>query len=74
VSAGFTGKVLVFSVVYSLYQGTHNLMLLLLMITGALITVVSLFYYIKIPYNLFLKRNGVLIKVIYPSFLIMPGF
>jgi len=57
VSAGFTGKVLVFSAVYSLYQGTHNLMLLLLMITGALITVVSLFYYIKIPYNLFLKRS-----------------
>jgi NADH-quinone oxidoreductase subunit N len=27
-----------------------------MMITGALITVVSLFYYIKIPLNLFIKR------------------
>jgi NADH-quinone oxidoreductase subunit N len=30
---------------------------MLLMATGALTTVVSLFYYIKIPLNLFLKRS-----------------
>ncbi len=57
ISAGFTGKVLVFSSVYGVYQQNHNLWLLLLMITGALTTVVSLFYYIKIPLNLFLKRT-----------------
>jgi NADH-quinone oxidoreductase subunit N len=33
--------------------------LLLLLITGALTTVVSLFYYIKIPLNLFLKRTEI---------------
>jgi len=57
ITAGFTGKLLVFSVVYSFYQENHNIMLLVLMITGALTTVVSLFFYLKIPYNLFLKRS-----------------
>ncbi|HEY8929616.1 MAG TPA: NADH-quinone oxidoreductase subunit N [Mucilaginibacter sp.] len=57
ISAGFTGKVLVFSSVYSVYQQSHDVWLLALMITGALTTVVSLFYYIKVPLNLFLKRT-----------------
>jgi NADH-quinone oxidoreductase subunit N len=57
VSAGFTGKLFVFSAVYSVYQQTHSIWLMLLMITGALTTVVSLFYYIKIPLYLFLKRK-----------------
>lgn len=57
VTAGFTGKLLVFSSAYGFYQQNHNIMLLLLMITGALTTVVSLFYYIKIPRYLFLKRS-----------------
>lgn len=56
VSAGFTGKVFVFSAVYGLYQQNHNIWLMLLTITGAVTTVVALFYYIKIPLNLFLKR------------------
>ena len=59
ITAGFTGKVLVFSAVYSTYQQNHELWLLLLMITGAMTTVVSLFYYIKIPLNLFLKRTEI---------------
>jgi NADH-quinone oxidoreductase subunit N len=56
VSAGFTGKLFVFSAVYSAYQQTHDVWLMALLATGALTTVVSLFYYIKIPLNLFLKR------------------
>ncbi|RFZ90507.1 NADH-quinone oxidoreductase subunit N [Mucilaginibacter conchicola] len=56
ISAGFTGKVLVFSAVYDIYQQTHDVWLLALMATGAITTVVGLFYYIKIPLNLFLKR------------------
>ncbi len=56
VSAGFTGKVFVFSAVYSVYQQTHDVWLLLLMITGAVTTVIALFYYIKIPLYLFLKK------------------
>jgi len=57
VTAGFTGKVFIFSAVYGVYQQNHDLWLLLLMVTGALATVVSLFYYIRIPLNLFIKRN-----------------
>lgn len=57
VTAGFNGKLLVFSAVYGVYQHNHDIWLLLLMITGAITTVVSLFYYIKIPLNLFLKRT-----------------
>jgi NADH-quinone oxidoreductase subunit N len=57
VTAGFNAKLLVFSSVYGVYQQNNNLLLLLLTITGALTTVVSLFYYIKIPLNLFLKRS-----------------
>jgi NADH-quinone oxidoreductase subunit N len=57
VTAGFNAKLLVFSSVYGVYQQNNSLLLLLLTITGALTTVVSLFYYIKIPLNLFLKRT-----------------
>ncbi len=57
VTAGFNAKLLVFSSVYSVYQTNHNNWLLTLMLTGALTTVVSLFYYIKIPLYLFLKKQ-----------------
>ncbi|WP_183580012.1 NADH-quinone oxidoreductase subunit N [Mucilaginibacter sp. X5P1] len=57
VTAGFTGKVFVFSAVYEVYQQNHDIWMLLLMVTGALATVVSLFYYIRIPLYLFVKRN-----------------
>lgn len=56
VSAGFNAKVLVFSSVYSVYQSSHSFIFLALLITGAVTTVVSLFYYIKIPLYLFLKK------------------
>lgn len=56
VSAGFNAKVLVFSSVYSVYQNGHNPLFLALLVTGAVTTVVSLFYYIKIPLYLFLKK------------------
>ena len=67
VTAGFTGKLFVFSAVYGVYQQDHNIWMLLLMITGALTTVVSLFYYIKIPLNLFLKRTVVVKNVVVKS-------
>ncbi len=60
VTAGFTGKLLVFSAVYSVYQANHDVWLLMLTITGAITTVVSLFYYITIPLNLFLKRTEII--------------
>lgn len=90
VTAGFIGKVLVFQAVYNVYQGNHDIWLLLLMATGALTTVVSLFYYIKIPLYLFLRKSddnheyvvsnqSLLIAVIIISFLLVflgmfPGY
>ncbi len=71
VTAGFTGKVFVFSAVYGVYQQGHNVWLLLLMITGAVVTVVALFYYIKIPLNLFLKRSEKPITPIISSYKII---
>lgn len=57
VTAGFIGKVLVFQSVYNIYQQQPDVLLLLLLATGALTTVVSLFYYIKIPLYLFLRKS-----------------
>lgn len=57
VTAGFIGKVLVFQSVYNVYQQQHDILMLLLLATGALTTVVSLFYYIKIPLYLFLRKS-----------------
>jgi NADH-quinone oxidoreductase subunit N len=54
---GFMGKLLVFSNVWEAYTLTGQTMLLVLLVTGVLLTGVALFYYIKIPYYLFLKRN-----------------
>jgi len=59
VSAGFVAKLTVFSAVYSAYTLNHGIWLLILTIVGAITTVVSLFYYIKIPLYLFLKRDEV---------------
>jgi NADH-quinone oxidoreductase subunit N len=63
VTGGFNGKLLVFSSVYGVYQSSHNIWLLLLLVTGAVTTVVSLFYYIKIPLYLFLKKTDSAIQL-----------
>ena len=55
--AGFMGKLLVFSNVWEAYTSTSQPMLLVLLVAGILLTGAALFYYIKIPYYLFLKRN-----------------
>lgn len=57
VTAGFNAKLLVFSAVYTQYQQSHNIWLLLLLITGAVTTVVALVYYIKVPLYLFLRKT-----------------
>jgi NADH-quinone oxidoreductase subunit N len=56
ITAGFIGKVLIFQSAYQVYQQDHNILFMLLMGTGALTTVVALFYYIKIPLYLFLRK------------------
>jgi NADH-quinone oxidoreductase subunit N len=57
VTAGFNAKLLVFSADYGVYRQSHNNWLLAALVTGALTTVISLFYYLKIPLNLFLRKS-----------------
>jgi NADH-quinone oxidoreductase subunit N len=71
VSAGFSAKLLVFSAAYGTYDANHNIWLLILTITGAVTTVVSLFYYIKIPLNLFLKRAETAEPIPQPPYLLV---
>jgi len=55
-TAGFTAKLLIFSSLWATYQETSTLILLVLFLLGLLNSVVSLFFYLKIPYYLFLKE------------------
>jgi len=56
-TAGFTAKLFIFSSVWDAYALVHRPYLLILLIFGLLNTVVSLFYYLKIPYHAFLKTS-----------------
>jgi NADH-quinone oxidoreductase subunit N len=67
ITAGFSGKLLIFSSTYAFYQEVHNPLLMWLMVTGAVTTIVALFYYIKIPRNLFLKRTDNSVNSTYKS-------
>jgi NADH-quinone oxidoreductase subunit N len=58
-TAGFTGKLFLFSALWESYQVTGKSILLWLLIFGLLNTVVSLFYYLKVPYYAFLKSGQV---------------
>ena len=55
-TAGFVSKILVFSAVFDHWQNTGNMGMIVLLIVGALTTVISLFYYFKVPLNAFLKK------------------
>lgn len=56
-TAGFIAKFLIFS---SLIQAAStSLWMSILLIVAALTTVISLFYYLKVPLNLFLKKSAV---------------
>ena len=58
-TGGFTAKLFVFSALWDAYEATHKTLLLWLLIFGLLNTVVSLFYYMRIPYFAFIKaREG----------------
>lgn len=56
-TAGFIGKLLVFSKVFEQYQTAQEVSLLLLLIVGALTSVISLFFYFKIPLQAFLRET-----------------
>ena len=56
-TAGFTAKFFIFSALWESYQLTGKVVLLWLLIIGLLNTVVSLFYYLRIPYYSFIKSG-----------------
>lgn len=53
--AGFTGKLYIFSVLWKEWQTTSSVLLLSVLLIAAGNTVIALFYYLKIPYFMFLK-------------------
>lgn len=56
-TAGFTAKFLVFSAAIEAYNLSGSALLMTMIITGAISTVVSLFYYFRIPLNAFLQSS-----------------
>jgi len=56
-TSGFVAKLLVFTAVFGKWQLTGNPGMIALLIVGALTTVISLFYYFKIPLNAFLRKS-----------------
>ncbi len=54
-TAGFTAKLFLFSSVWTAFEQQGHTILMVLLIVGLLNTVVSLFYYLRIPYYAFLK-------------------
>jgi NADH-quinone oxidoreductase subunit N len=56
-TAGFIGKLFIFSSVLEYYNSSGSSYILILIITGAITTLISLFYYIKIPLNAYLRNS-----------------
>lgn len=56
-TVGFTAKLFIFTALWDAYQNTNNVLLLIVFIVGLFNVVVSLFYYLKIPYFLFFKNS-----------------
>ncbi|MCS6832333.1 MAG: NADH-quinone oxidoreductase subunit N, partial [Flammeovirgaceae bacterium] len=56
-TAGFTAKLLVFSALWSTIQQTQHQLLLVAFFLGVLNTALALFYYLKIPFFMFFRKN-----------------
>ncbi len=53
----FIAKITYFSLLWSNYEVSTSIGLLFLLITAILVTAISLFYYIKIPFQLYFKKS-----------------
>jgi NADH-quinone oxidoreductase subunit N len=58
-TAGFTAKLLIFSSLWEAFSHSGSTVLLILLVFGIVNTVVSLFYYLRIPYFAYLKNREV---------------
>lgn len=54
-TAGFTAKLFIFSGLWEAYEATQKNLLIWLLVIGLLNTVISLFFYLRIPWFAFLK-------------------
>jgi NADH-quinone oxidoreductase subunit N len=52
----FIAKMTYFSLLWSNYEITTSMGLLVLLVTAILVTAISLFYYLKIPFQLYFKK------------------
>lgn len=57
-TVGFTAKFFLFTALWDAYQNSSELLLLILFVIGLFNVVVSLFYYLKIPYFMFFKKEN----------------
>lgn len=57
-TAGFTAKFFVFSTALDAYYNSESTLILAMIIIAAVSTLVSLFYYFKIPLNAYLKESN----------------
>ncbi|WP_207535089.1 NADH-quinone oxidoreductase subunit N [Desertivirga arenae] len=55
-TGGFIAKLFIFTSAFEKYQASGSVWVLSLLVTGAITTVVSLFYYFKIPLNAYLRE------------------
>ncbi|MEX1239645.1 MAG: proton-conducting transporter membrane subunit, partial [Cyclobacteriaceae bacterium] len=87
-TSGFTAKLFIFSSLWESYEETRKSLLIWLLIFGLLNTVVSLFYYLRIPYAAFIKAGepavlqkkallenllGLILVVLLVTIFFMPG-
>ncbi|HVD99001.1 MAG TPA: NADH-quinone oxidoreductase subunit N [Cytophagaceae bacterium] len=56
-TAGFYAKLFVFSALWETYQATGNSFFIVLLLFGLFNTVISLFYYLRIPYFMYFKKE-----------------
>jgi NADH-quinone oxidoreductase subunit N len=61
-TAGFFAKFFVFSALWEAYQASGNQMLIIVFVLGILNTVISLFYYLKIPYYMYFKKGDHIVE------------
>ncbi|GAB2531594.1 NADH-quinone oxidoreductase subunit N [Rufibacter soli] len=63
---GFMAKLLLFTQLWQAYEASGNVVWMVLLLGGLLLTVVSLFYYVRVLFFLFFKRNESLQKLVFP--------
>lgn len=56
-TAGFTSKLFIFSGLWEAYEETHKTLLIWLLVFGLMNTVISLFFYLRIPYFAFIRAG-----------------